>query len=100
MHTLLFPTPPTATPTHVYKHTYTDSINCGDPSTLRNGRRFVGGTVEGSVVSFSCNSGFLLVGSDRRSCLANGDWSGNLPLCTSKELVNTSCHTQYTMNAL
>ncbi|XP_015223257.2 complement C2-like isoform X1 [Lepisosteus oculatus] len=37
------------------------------------------------TVSFSCYSGFLLLGSARRTCLANGQWSGRLPVCDSAE---------------
>ena len=38
-------------------------------------------TQYGSVVSYSCSTGFSLQGNAERMCLANGDWSGNEPTC-------------------
>ncbi|KAK7496782.1 hypothetical protein BaRGS_00011991 [Batillaria attramentaria] len=35
----------------------------------------------GSVCSFSCNSGYRLVGSSRNTCTGNGRWSSNQPRC-------------------
>ena len=32
-------------------------------------------------VSFTCRSGFILVGSSQRTCLRNGTWSGEEPTC-------------------
>ena len=36
----------------------------------------------GTNVSFSCNSGFRLDGSNFSTCLANGAWSISIPTCT------------------
>ncbi|KNC54883.1 uncharacterized protein AMSG_12362 [Thecamonas trahens ATCC 50062] len=38
-------------------------------------------TVGGSA-TFSCDSGFTLVGSASRTCQSDGSWSGTLPICT------------------
>ena len=31
--------------------------------------------------TFSCNVGYMLTGSDTRTCQSNGSWSGNVPVC-------------------
>ena len=59
-------------------------MNCGDPGTLTNGRRFVAGTIEGSSVKFQCNHGYALRGESKRECLPNGEWSGQAPSCKRK----------------
>ena len=39
-------------------------------------------TVVGSFCNFTCNDGYMLEqGSDMRSCMPNGVWSGREPLC-------------------
>lgn len=65
------------------------SAECGDPGQLLLGSRQVLGTTEGSVVTYSCNSGFRLVGDSQRTCLATGEWSGNPPFCNSKAQTGT-----------
>ena len=36
--------------------------------------------------TFECNDGFRLVGNSERTCLANGQWTGNVPTCLGKLL--------------
>ena len=56
-------------------------IDCGDPGTPKNGQRRPFSTVYTSEVLYHCSLGYTLQGSDRRTCLSNGQWSGNLPQC-------------------
>ena len=56
-------------------------IDCGDPGTPTNGDRHPFSTVYTSEVLYYCSLGYTLQGSDRRTCLSNGQWSGNLPQC-------------------
>ena len=49
--------------------------------TVKYGTRQGSGTGYGSSVSFSCNSGYGLVGSTQRLCEQNGIWSGQQPRC-------------------
>ena len=58
-------------------------IVCGNPGVVINGSATSnGGDYSlGSMVLFTCNSGFVLYGSSRVSCLANGNWSDRLPTC-------------------
>lgn len=37
-----------------------------------------------SVVTFSCNTNYKLIGSRTRTCLVDGTWSGHQPTCTRK----------------
>ncbi|KAM3618889.1 uncharacterized protein V6R79_026427 [Siganus canaliculatus] len=55
--------------------------NCGSPEDVQNGRlTFPQGTEFGDIVQFSCNPGFILVGSDNLTCGAQG-WIGREPTC-------------------
>ena len=59
-------------------------INCGDPGIPDNGATTGTNTTFGSVVTHSCDDGFVLVGADERICLESGNWSTPLPSCQSK----------------
>ncbi|XP_063820371.1 sushi domain-containing protein 2 isoform X2 [Pseudophryne corroboree] len=56
-------------------------ISCGwlapPVNGLKNGTTYV----NGSVITFSCNSGFELTGSRQRMCLSDGTWSGDPAQC-------------------
>ncbi|XP_068694975.1 sushi, von Willebrand factor type A, EGF and pentraxin domain-containing protein 1-like isoform X1 [Montipora foliosa] len=53
-----------------------DAIDCGPLDALSNGSSSGDLTVYPNGVRFSCDPGFLLVGSSKRVCMANGTWSG------------------------
>ncbi|XP_051818518.1 sushi, von Willebrand factor type A, EGF and pentraxin domain-containing protein 1 [Antechinus flavipes] len=58
-------------------------LTCGPPPVSENSQ--VSGdeyTFQKEIV-YSCNEGFLLEGSSRRICLANGSWSGVTPICVT-----------------
>lgn len=38
-------------------------------------------TTTDSTVRFQCNVGFVLKGASKRTCLADGTWSGEPPRC-------------------
>uniref|UniRef100_A0A3P8S3J5 Sushi, von Willebrand factor type A, EGF and pentraxin domain-containing protein 1 n=1 Tax=Amphiprion percula TaxID=161767 RepID=A0A3P8S3J5_AMPPE len=56
-------------------------VRCSKPESIDRG--YVIGTNYsfGAVVAYSCNSGFLIRGEKRRTCKANGEWGGALPIC-------------------
>ena len=56
-------------------------IDCGDPGTPTNGHRHNFSTVYTSEVLYKCHLGYTILGSDRRTCQSNGEWSGHLPQC-------------------
>lgn len=56
-------------------------IDCGDPGTPTNGTRNITGTTLFSTVQYSCDDGYILIGSSVRECLGNESWSGIAPEC-------------------
>ena len=56
-------------------------IDCGDPGTPTNGTRNITGTTLFSIVQYSCDDGYILIGSSVRECLSNESWSGVAPEC-------------------
>ncbi|XP_027393725.1 CUB and sushi domain-containing protein 2 isoform X3 [Bos indicus x Bos taurus] len=56
-------------------------ISCGELPVPPNGHRIGTLSVYGATAIFSCNSGYTLVGSRVRECMANGLWSGSEVRC-------------------
>ncbi|KAM6972968.1 CUB and sushi domain-containing protein 3-like [Aplochiton taeniatus] len=56
-------------------------ISCGDLATPPNGRKIGSQASFGSTAIFTCDSGFMLVGSIVRECLSSGLWSGTETRC-------------------
>ncbi|XP_029944330.1 sushi, von Willebrand factor type A, EGF and pentraxin domain-containing protein 1 isoform X2 [Salarias fasciatus] len=56
-------------------------VRCSKPESIDRG--YVSGTNYsfGAVVAYSCYNGFLIRGEKRRTCKANGEWGGVLPMC-------------------
>ena len=57
------------------------AIECEDLQSPANGLVVVPSRLPGSTATYSCNTGFNLIGSQTRSCLNNGFWSGVVPIC-------------------
>ena len=62
-------------------------IDCGDPGTPTNGERALSNTTYNSVVTYTCDVGYTLQGSDSRTCQSNGQWSGSVPQCNGLYIV-------------
>eukprot|EP00117_Sycon_ciliatum_P048173 scpid2370/ scgid5761/ Sushi, von Willebrand factor type A, EGF and pentraxin domain-containing protein 1; CCP module-containing protein 22; Polydom; Selectin-like osteoblast-derived protein; Serologically defined breast cancer antigen NY-BR-38 len=58
-----------------------EPIDCGDVAAPINGDRYRVTTHLGSQVSYSCHTGYTLLGSQARMCEASGQWSGQTPQC-------------------
>ena len=56
-------------------------VDCGQLPDPTNGLVTLTGAVLGSTATYSCDTGFNLVGSTLRTCQANGLWSGSAPTC-------------------
>eukprot|EP00731_Ephydatia_muelleri_P030223 Em0021g746a len=54
---------------------------CRDYGNIRNGFRNLNGTLQGSVVTFGCLTGFTLIGNKALTCGRNGFWIGAWPEC-------------------
>ena len=60
-------------------------MDCGSLPDIPNGQvRFIPDTKFGSSAVYSCDSGHILVGNSKRTCQANGEWSGEEPVCERK----------------
>lgn len=60
---------------------YVSAVFCGDPGTPAEGRLNGKSFTYRSEVSFQCRPPFILIGSSRRFCQADGTWSGIQPTC-------------------
>ena len=57
-------------------------VNCGTLSNPANGQvNHTAGTTLGQTATYSCNTGYNLVGDNTRTCQATGTWSGSAPTC-------------------
>ena len=61
--------------------------SCGYLSSPRYGRVSVTTRDVGGRATYTCNSGFRLVGSSNRTCLSNGSWSGSQPICNCRFII-------------
>ena len=59
----------------------------------RNGQLRETGRAVGNVLSFSCNTGYKLKGSQYRQCRPDGRWNGNKTSCTGN--VNVTDRSQF-----
>ena len=61
------------------------AVSCGPaPKAHANGQRTRSGTTFGSTVTYTCNRGYNVPRDNRRTCMANGQWSGSTPTCNRK----------------
>ncbi|NWY42555.1 SVEP1 protein, partial [Sylvia atricapilla] len=56
-------------------------VSCSPPPVLENGQVTGEDYTFQRHTEYSCNKGFLLDGDRSRVCLANGSWSGIIPVC-------------------
>ncbi|NXO25816.1 SUSD2 protein, partial [Cisticola juncidis] len=57
-------------------------ISCGWLEHPTNGKKNATNYLLGSTISFSCNEGYELTGSQERTCQVSGAWSGETPQCS------------------
>ncbi len=56
-------------------------IECDRLRDIANGQVQLSGTTVGSTATYSCSHGYFLVGTSKRVCGTDGDWSGKEPFC-------------------
>ena len=60
-------------------------VDCGTLNDPANGRvSHTAGTTFEQTATYSCNTGYNLVGGSTRTCQASGAWSGNAPTCEGR----------------
>lgn len=64
---------------------YLKVISCGELPTPPNGNKIGTQITYGSTAIFTCDSGYMLVGSAVRECLSSGLWSGTETRCLGME---------------
>uniref|UniRef100_A0A673MU52 CUB and sushi domain-containing protein 3-like n=1 Tax=Sinocyclocheilus rhinocerous TaxID=307959 RepID=A0A673MU52_9TELE len=67
-------------------------ISCGELPTPPNGKKIGTQTTFGASAIFTCNSGYILVGSTVRECLASGLWSGTETHCLEEPFCLNAGH--------
>ncbi|KAI8510753.1 hypothetical protein Bbelb_116690 [Branchiostoma belcheri] len=67
-----------------------DGKVCPELPLLNNGNR-TEGHLYGNTVTFSCNEGYELIGSENRTCQADQTWSGVQPNCNKRLVLVTQC---------
>ena len=67
----------------MYKYTFFQTVvDCSALTNPPNGQvSTTGGTTFGQNATYSCNTGYNLVGNNTRTCEATGNWSGSAPTC-------------------
>ena len=57
-------------------------VDCGSLTDPANGSvNHTAGTIFRQNATYSCNTGYNLVGDSTRTCQATGNWSGSAPTC-------------------
>jgi len=65
------------------------AVDCDTLTDPANGQvSHTAGTTFGQPATYSCDTGYNLVGDSNRTCQATGRWSGNTPTCQGKLLTN------------
>ena len=60
--------------------------DCGPPTSIENGEVEYGLTLNGSVATYTCSEGYILMGPESITCLTDvtmisGSWSASPPVC-------------------
>ena len=65
------------------------AVDCGNLPDPDNGQvNHTAGTTFGQTATYSCNTGYNLVGDSTRTCQATGNWSGSVPTCRGMYVIN------------
>ena len=68
------------------------TVDCGTLTDPANGQvNHTAGTTMGQTATYSCNTGYNLVGNRTRTCQAMGNWSGSVPTCQGMLLHSVYC---------
>ena len=71
----------TSNHTCIYIFFFPIVVSCGTLANPANGQVGHTGSTFGQTATYSCNTGYNLVGGSTRTCQATGVWSGSPPIC-------------------
>ncbi len=63
---------------------FVTALQCTSLPAIADGNVAIASLRVGSMAEYSCNPGFVLTGSQMRTCQPGGVWSGREPACTSE----------------
>ena len=69
---------------------FTTAVDCGQLPAPENGLIDGNLTTFNNTASYSCDTGYELVGDQTRTCLASGNWSGSQPSCDGENCCHLS----------
>ena len=76
-------------------------MNCETLKNPANGLvSYAGGTTYGQTATYSCNTGYTLVGGSARTCQSTGVWSGSEPTCQGSLVVKLLTSHAATINRI
>ena len=65
------------------------AVDCGSLTDPANGQvTLTAGTTVGQNATYSCNTGYNLVGDSTHTCQATGEWSRSAPTCQGTFVIN------------
>ncbi len=63
-------------------------VNCGALANPSNGAVDTSsGTTFMMTATYTCNTGYILIGGNTRTCGANGNWTPNAPTCERTQVI-------------
>ena len=71
------------------------AVDCGALTDPTNGQVIFTTTTYLSTASYTCETGYNLVGVDQRTCTAAGTWSDGEPTCQSETTCRILTHNNY-----
>ena len=78
-----------------YMYTSLTAVDCGTLTNPPNGQvNHTSGTTFRQTATYSCNTGYYLVGGSTRTCQATGVWSGSMPICQGMWLLKLGLCTE------
>ena len=66
-------------------------VDCGNVDQPIYGDVNAPETTFQAVATYSCISGYNLVGDSKRTCQVNGSWSGQIPQCNREIVYISNC---------
>ena len=69
------------------------AVDCDNPGIPENGQAQYSTTTYNSVVTYTCDVGYTLEGSNSRTCQSDGQWNGSVPQCQHKLAQQIPLHT-------